>query len=44
VHAHRDPAGRLRFHRDDLDQSMSPEPEKRPRRRSRTVRYSGRPT
>jgi hypothetical protein len=44
VKAHRDPAGRLRFHRDDLDRAMSPEPEKRRRRVSRSVRYSGRPT
>jgi excisionase family DNA binding protein len=32
VPAHRDGAGRLRFHRDELDQSMRPEP---PRRRKR---------
>jgi hypothetical protein len=32
VKSYRDPAGRLRFHRDDLGQSMSPEPDKRPRR------------
>jgi hypothetical protein len=43
VKTHRDPAGRLRFHRDDLDRSMSPEPDKRPRRRSRSVRYPGHP-
>ena len=32
VAAHRDGAGRLRFHRDELDRSMRPEP---PRRRKR---------
>jgi hypothetical protein len=32
VQGHRDGAGRLRFHRDELDQSMRPEP---PRRRKR---------
>jgi hypothetical protein len=32
VKAYRDPAGRLRFHRDALDRSMIPEPQKRPRR------------
>jgi hypothetical protein len=34
VKSHRDSAGRLRFHRDDLDRSMTPEPDLRPRRRS----------
>jgi hypothetical protein len=33
VKAYRDPAGRVRFHRDDLDRSMRAEPDKRPRRR-----------
>jgi hypothetical protein len=32
VDAHRDSAGRLRFHRDDLDRSITPEPPKRARR------------
>jgi hypothetical protein len=32
VPAHRDTAGRLRFHRDELDQSMRPEPPRRPKR------------
>jgi hypothetical protein len=32
VRAHRESAGRLRFHRDDLDRSMTPEPPKRARR------------
>ena len=32
VPAHRDGAGRLRFHRDELDQSMRPEPARRRRR------------
>ena len=32
VQAHRDGAGRLRFHRDELDHSMRPEPPRRRRR------------
>jgi Helix-turn-helix domain len=32
VPAHRDAAGRLRFHRDELDQSIRPEPPRRTRR------------
>jgi hypothetical protein len=32
VQAHRDGAGRLRFHRDELDLAMRPEPPRRARR------------
>jgi hypothetical protein len=41
VDAYRDPAGRLRFHREHLDQSMTPEARK-PRPGTLSVRYSGR--